>query len=161
MVFGIEHESGQRLAQLGLADTGGPEEQEGTVGTVGIGKAGTRTADRIAYQLHCFVLTNDALVQLVFHVQQLVAFALHHLGYRDAGRAADHFGDLFRADLGAQQFVLLSAAPRFTRLFALRGFFQFGFELRQLAVLQLGDLFQFALALQRCHLGLDVVDLFL
>src|SRR3970040_761390 len=45
----------------------------------------------------------------------------------NAGRAAHHFGDLFRADLRAQQFVLLRAALGL----ALCSLFQLGFELRQ------------------------------
>jgi hypothetical protein len=47
-------------------------------------------------------------VQLVFHLQQLVALALHHLGHRNAGGTADHLGDFLGADLGAQQ---LAAGP--------------------------------------------------
>ena len=40
---------------------------------------------------------------LRFHLQQLVALALHQLGDRDAGRARDDLGDLLGADHRAQQ----------------------------------------------------------
>jgi hypothetical protein len=82
-------------------------------------------------------------VQLVFHLQQLVALALHHLGHRDAGGAADHLGDLFGADLGAQQ---LGRRPRPAARFLGLRFLQALFQLGQLAVLQLGHLVEVALA---------------
>ena len=152
----VEHELGQRLAQLGLADAGRAEEEEGTIRTVGIGQAGARTADGIADQAHGFVLPDDALVQAIFHVQQLFTFALHHLADRNAGGATDHFGDFLGADLGAQQLVfgLFFRVDRVSRL-------QLPLKLRQLAILQLGHLVELAFALQPRDLCLDPVDFFL
>jgi hypothetical protein len=49
---------------------------------------------------------------LLFHLQQLLALALHHLGHRDAGGARDDFGDLLGADLRAQQLGLPPALRR-------------------------------------------------
>ena len=46
-LFGVEQELRQRLAQLGLADAGGPEEQERAVRPARIGEARARAADRI------------------------------------------------------------------------------------------------------------------
>ncbi len=95
-------------------------------------------------------------MQAIFHVQQLFALALHHLADRNAGGAADDLGDFLGADLRAQQlvFALFFGVDRICRL-------QLGFELRQLAVLQLGELVVLALALQFGHLRLEPVDLFL
>ena len=96
-------------------------------------------------------------MQRCFHVQQLVALALHHFRYRNAGGARDHFGDFFSAYLGAQQRRLLSLCLRQlgVRLLKLR------FQLRKLPVLQLGDLLPVALALRFLHCQLDLVDFLL
>ena len=94
-------------------------------------------------------------MQTVFHLQQLLAFALHHLGYRDAGCTRHHFGDFLDADPGAQQPVLLRTVLGLVRGLQLR------FKLRQLAVLQLGHLVELAFALQTGHLGLEPVDFLL
>src|SRR5690606_41284006 len=56
---------------------------------------------------HIYTLSlHDALPIFVFHRQQLVALALHHLGHRDAGRTRYHLGDLLGTDFGAQHAVL-------------------------------------------------------
>jgi hypothetical protein len=39
MILGIEQKAGQRLAQLGLAHAGGAEEEEGTIGAIGVAQA--------------------------------------------------------------------------------------------------------------------------
>ena len=111
VVFGIEQEGGERLAQLGLAHTGRPQKEEGSIGTIGVGQPCARTANRIRDKPHGFVLAHDTIVQLVFHVQQFFALALHHLRDRDAGSPGHHLGDLFGTDLRAQK-------PRARRLAA-------------------------------------------
>ena len=155
VLLGIEEELRQRLAQLGLAHAGGAEEEEGAVGPVLVRQPGARTADGVRDEAHRLVLADDAAMQALFHLQQLLALALHHLADRDAGGARDHLGDLFGADLGAQEFLRRVLGADF-----LRGL-ELGLELRQLAVLQLGHLLQLALALQLRDLGADAVDLFL
>src|SRR5712671_4724225 len=47
----------------------------------------------------CLVLTDDALMQRVFHQEQLLALALHLFRNRDSRRARYHFGDLLGAHL--------------------------------------------------------------
>ena len=94
-------------------------------------------------------------MQRVFHAQQLVALALHHLADGDAGGARNDFGDLLGADLGAQQLrrgflALVLAGLRLVQLLL---------QLRQLAVLQLGHLVEVALAGGLLHLELDLLDL--
>jgi hypothetical protein len=90
-------------------------------------------------------------VQLLFHLDQLVALALHHFRHRDPGRARHHLGDLLRADLGAQQL-------RFPRLRLLG---ELLLERRNLAVLDLRHRLPVALALRLLHLQLELLELLL
>src|SRR6266853_1998260 len=106
MIFRIEQERRERLAQLGLAHAGGAEEEERAVGLVGVGEPRARAPDRVGDEVHRLVLADDALVELFFHREQLVAFALHHFRDGDSGRARHDFGDFLRPDLGAEQFRL-------------------------------------------------------
>eukprot|EP01136_Pigoraptor_vietnamica_P037821 Opistho-1_new@106316 len=156
--LGVEQETGQCLAQLGLADAGGAEEQEGACGAIRVGQAGPRTADRIGHGADRLVLPHHALVQLHLHVEQLLPLALHQLGDRDAGGARHHLGDLFGADQRAQQRRL--AVDPALGLLGLR-VLELLLQLRQLAVLQLGDLVEVALALELLDLRADAVDVFL
>ena len=96
-------------------------------------------------------------MQPLFHVKQLVALALHHLGHGYAGGARHDLGDLLGPHLSAQKLRLFRVLvrERLVRLLELR------LELRQLAVLQLGHLLPVALALRLVHLQLDLVDLLL
>ena len=62
-----EQELGERLGQLGLADTGWAEEDERAARTLRVLQAGPGTADRPAHGLDAVFLTDDALVELVLH----------------------------------------------------------------------------------------------
>src|ERR671934_89065 len=53
-----------------------------------------RAPDCIRHHAHRLVLADDAVVQLLFHVDQLLALSLHHLRDGNAGCARDHFRDL-------------------------------------------------------------------
>ena len=155
VILGVEQERRQRLAEFRLADARRAEEEEAAVGPVGIGKARARAPDRVRHHAHRLVLADDALVQLLFHVDELVALALHHLRDRDAGRARHDLGDLLGADLGAQQLRLSAARRRLLRLVQLR------LELRDLAVLELRHAVPVALAFRFLHLQAQLLDLFL
>ena len=74
----IEHEMGQRLAEFCLADTGWAEKHERADWTIGITHSGTSTAHGIRNRFDGFMLIDHALVDFVFHSQQLFTFALHH-----------------------------------------------------------------------------------
>ena len=77
-LFGIEEEFGQGLAQFGLADAGGAEEEEGADGPHGIGQAGAGAADGVADRGHRLTLAHHPLAQLLLHAQELVTLALQH-----------------------------------------------------------------------------------
>jgi len=133
MIFRIEQEGRERLAQFRLADARRPEEQERAIRTVRVREPGARTADRIRNRADRFVLADHALMQLRFNLQQLLALALHHARDGNARRARHDFRDFLGADLRAQQ-------PRTRRIvlllrLGLRDLLQLRLELRQLAVL--------------------------
>ncbi len=137
-LFGIEEECGQRLAQLGFAHPGGTEEQEGTIGSVGIGQAGTGAPDSIGYGFDGFILPYHPLMQGCLHFQQLFTLAFQHLGYRDAGPLGYDFSDLLLSYFIAQQFHF--------HHFRLRCHVQLLFQFRNTAILQLGHFGQIATA---------------
>ena len=89
----IEQELGERLGQLGLSDTGRTGENERTGWAVRVFETGTLAANRLGNRANRFVLTDDALVQLVFHVDELGALFFADLENRDAGRLRQNLGD--------------------------------------------------------------------
>ncbi len=105
--------------------------------------------------MYRLVLADDALVELFFHREQLVALALHHFRDGDAGRARHDFGDFLRPDLSAEQFRLCLRRRSLLCLLQLR------FELRDAPVLELGDFLPVAFALRPLHLELQLFQLFL
>ena len=76
----------------------GPEEHEGAERTIGILQAGARAADGVGHRVDRFVLADDAAVQPLFHVNQLLHFAFHHPAHRDVGPLAHDLGDVFLVD---------------------------------------------------------------
>jgi len=89
------------------------------------------------------ILANNAIAEALFHVDELLDFAFQHAGDGDASPLADDFGDVFFVD-----FFLQHACRRFTRSSILHGveLLQLGFELRQIAVLDLRSALKLALA---------------
>ena len=71
-VLGVEHELGERARELGLADAGRAEEEEGADRAVGVLQAGAGAADRGRDGLDRLVLADDALVQALLHVDELL-----------------------------------------------------------------------------------------
>ncbi len=93
-VLVVEHELGQRLGQLGLAHAGGAEEDERADRAARVLQAGAGPADGVGDGVDGLVLADDALVQALLHLQQLVRLGLHHLVDRDAGPLGDDLGDV-------------------------------------------------------------------
>ena len=91
--------SASALASSVLPTPVGPEEDEAADGPVGIAQARAVAADGVGNQRHRFVLTDDALVQPLFHMDELLHFAFEHARDRDAGPLGDDLGDVFFVDL--------------------------------------------------------------
>ncbi len=93
-----EQELGQRAGELGLAHARRAQEDERSGRTVRVFETGPRAADGPGHGLDRFVLAHDALVQLLFHLQQTMGLGLGELGHRDAGPHGRHLGDLVLTD---------------------------------------------------------------
>ena len=94
----VEQEFGERLGQLGLADAGRPEEHERADRPVRILQAGAGAAHRGRNRLHGFVLADDALADLLLHLEQLLALAFQHAVDRNAGPARHDLRDVVGGD---------------------------------------------------------------
>ena len=88
-----EQELGERLRGLGLADTRRAQEDERARRPLRVLEAGTRAADRLRDRLDRVVLADDALVQLLFHAEQLGGLFLGELVDGDARPQREHLGD--------------------------------------------------------------------
>ena len=95
----VEQERGERLGQLGLADAGGPEEQERPGGTVLLRDPGPRAADGVGHGPHGLGLPDHAAAELVLHAQELRGLALEQAPGGDAGPRRHDVRDVVGADL--------------------------------------------------------------
>ena len=148
----VEQGFRQGFGQFRLAHASGAQEQEGANGTVGVLDAGTAAEDGLTDPVNGFVLADDSLMQNVVQVQQLLPFALHELCHGDARPAFDDEGDLSIGNTVTEQAALLALVGD---VFFLR---QLLFQLRQLAVFQLGGLFQVVFPFRLFHLGVGCFD---
>ena len=81
----------------------GPEEDERADRPLGVLQPGPRAANRVRDGLDGLVLADDALVEAILHLDQLVLLALEQARDRDAGPRADDAGDVVRVDLFLEQ----------------------------------------------------------
>ena len=152
----IEECLSKGLRELRLADTRRAEEDERTDWAVRILDAGACAQDGLADGLDGFILTDDAGVQHIFEMQQLLALARQHLRHRDARPAADDLCDILFADFFFEQAVVLGLR-RNDGLF----FLELLLELWQLAVLEFRHAVEVVGALGGFHLAVHAVNLFL
>ena len=101
-LLGVEHELGQRPGELGLADAGRAEEEEGADRPVRVGEPGARAAQRVGDRLDRLVLADHPLVEALLHVDQLLDLALHQPRDRDPGPLGDDLGDVLLGHLLGQ-----------------------------------------------------------
>ena len=144
----VEHEFRQRACELRLADSGRAEEDERADRTVRILEPGARAAQRVGNRLDRFLLPDHALVEALFHVDQLLGLAFEQLGDRNARPACDDGCDVVLVDLFVHHRVAGEAVAVGELLL----------ELRQLAVADLRDALEVAGALFALCLALELVD---
>src|SRR5690606_24335305 len=98
-VLVVKQEFGQGAGKLRLTDAGRPQEQERTHRAVRILQTGPAAAHGVRHRADRFVLPDDALVQPLFHAEQLLDLAFQQARNGDAYRPADHRRDLVRVHL--------------------------------------------------------------
>jgi hypothetical protein len=99
-VLVVEQELGERLGELGLADTRGAGEDERARGALRVLEARALAADGLRERGDRLVLADDPLVQGLLHEPQAAGLLLGELEHRDAGRLGEHLGDESLVDLG-------------------------------------------------------------
>src|SRR5207302_1767653 len=99
-LFGAEHELRQGTHQLGLADTGRPEEDERAVRSARIAQAGASATDRLRDGENRLVLALDPLAERILHFQQSRRLFLGDLHDGDSGPHRHDLGDVFGGDHG-------------------------------------------------------------
>lgn len=153
----VEEEVRERLGQLGLADTGRAEEEEGAGGAVRVGDAGAGAADGVGDRPYGLGLADQPLAELLLHPQELLGLALQQTAGRDAGPGADHIRDVVGTDL------LLDHGLLGRLLLGLGGgrLLQRLLHARDLAVEQLGGGVEVAVALGTLGLAAQLVELLL
>ena len=75
-VLVVEKKFSQRLGELGLPDTGRPQEHEGSDRAVLLLESGTGASHRIGDGLDGLTLTDDALDESILHLHQLLPLTL-------------------------------------------------------------------------------------
>ena len=72
----VEHELGEGAGELGLPHAGRAEEDERADRPVRVLEAGARAPEGVGHRLDGLVLADDALVQPLLHVDELLGLAL-------------------------------------------------------------------------------------
>ena len=97
-VFVAEHRFAQGLAQFGLANAGGAEEDETADGALGVLQACAGAADGAAHGGDGLLLADDPLMQDALQVDEAVGFLLGHLADRDARPGGHDLGHVLGGD---------------------------------------------------------------
>src|SRR3990172_12689712 len=97
-IFTAEHEFSQGFDQLGLADAGGAEEDEVPDWVARVFKAGSCPSDGFGNGVDGFILTDNALAQHLFHLEETVGFITAQLNKRDTCPHTDYLGEIFSPD---------------------------------------------------------------
>ena len=146
----IEQKSRQRFHQFRLANTSWAQEQEAADRAIRVLQARACAAHGLGNRFKRFFLADHALAQLVFHPQQLGAFAFQHFLNGNTGPAAHYRRNAFFRYGFIDQLGI-----------AIAGISQFLFNAWDNAIEQFGSLGQIAAALRQFNLGPRLVQFFL
>ena len=155
-LFTIEEERGERLRELGLADTRGSKEEERAVRPVRVRESCAASLNRFRDLSHGLILTDHAFRQFLTHVKELLTLALHHFRHRDAGRAGHHFSDFLSADACTKEVRLIR---RLILLHLARFLIQLLLKLREHRVLEFREALVLSVPAALVHLAADLIDL--
>ena len=98
-VLVVEHVAGQRPRQLRLTDARLAEEDEAADRPLRVLEAGAGATDRVRQGDDRPVLADDALVEAVLHVKELLRLPFEHARHWYAGHHRDQAGDVLRRHL--------------------------------------------------------------
>ena len=93
-LLAVKQLGGQGFGKLGLAHTGGAQEQEGGNRPIRIGQPRPGALDGIGHRCDRLLLTNHPRMQFVFEMEQFLHLRLHQLAHRNARPLGDNFGDI-------------------------------------------------------------------
>ena len=99
-VLVTEQRLGERARELGLPDSGGPEEEEAADRAIRVAEAGAGAAHSLGDRRHGLVLADNPLVQLLLEAQQPLALFGCQLRDRDPRGPRDDLGDVLGRHLG-------------------------------------------------------------
>ena len=153
----VEQERGQRARELGLAHSRRSQKDEAAERAIRILQTCACAPNRIRDRANGLVLPDDALMNALFHVDELLDFSLHQTADGDVRPLADDFGDVLLVDLLLEHRLPLLGRRRDALLFGAHH----PLELGQTAVLQLGRLAIVASALRAFDLQAQLLQLFL
>ena len=106
-VLVVEEELGQGPGGLRLPDAGGAEEDERADGPVGVLEPAAGAADGVAHRLDRRPLPDDALLEPLLHVDQLLDLGFHEAAHRDVGPLGHDLGDVLGVHLLLEEALLL------------------------------------------------------
>ncbi len=153
----VEEEVGERPRDLGLADSGRPQKEEGADRPVGVLETGARAAHRRCDRGHGVLLTDHPFADSFLHTEELVLLALEQTRHRDPGPTGDRARDVLLGHLLGEDDAVL----------VLVGFERIGsvlellFEAHELAVTQLCRPLEISVALGAVGRLAGFFDLFL
>ena len=112
-LFVVKEQFGERLSELGLADTGRAKEEERPNRSIGITKPCARATDRVGDGGDGLFLPNEALVKTLLELHKLLHLAFHQARHGNPCPSADDLGDVFLVDLFFEhRAILLSLVKR-------------------------------------------------
>ncbi len=127
----------------------GPRKTNEPIGRFGSCRPGARPSERVGHGLDGLVLADDALVEPLLHVDQLLGLALEEARDWNPRPAGDDLGDVVLVDLFLDHRLDLG----------LRALLELALELGKLAVADLGDALQVSVPLGALGLHAQLVDL--
>ena len=91
----VKQKFSQRPRQFSLADARRPQKNKRPNRPLRIAQPGPRPADSVGHAFERFILANDPQPQTVFHIDELLDFALQHLRHRNPSPLGDDAGNVF------------------------------------------------------------------
>ena len=153
-VFVVEEKLRERARQLRFSDAGRTHEDERADGAIRIFQSRAGTTHRIRHRGNRFFLSDDALLDRVFHVHELLHFRLEHLRYRHAGPLRHDLGDVFVGHFFFEHRAV------FLHLLEFRaGGVDFALQLRKLSVTQFRGALQISFALRARRVFANLLEL--